>query len=103
MPARTATRRTLLGAAAPALVAGVPALAACTAGGAGGPGERSPAAGQAPGGKITWSFWAVSKEQADNALARLQEFRAQNPGIEVEAYYTAFDVYREKIVSMVSA
>src|SRR5689334_7398717 len=103
MPVRAATRRTVFRAAALA-AAGAPALAAaCTAGGAGGAAERSPAEGQQPGGKITWSFWAVSQEQADNALARLQEFKARNPGIQVDAYYTAFDVYREKIVSMVSA
>jgi ABC-type glycerol-3-phosphate transport system substrate-binding protein len=83
-------------------VGGAVFAAACGAQ-AGSTGEKSPVGDAKAGGKITWSFWAVSKEQADNALNRLKEFHAQNPNIQVEAFYTEFGVYREKIVSMVSA
>lgn len=68
-----------------------------------GEGERSPLVGVNPGGKITWSFWAVSQEQADNTLARIAEFNKQNPHIQVEALWTAFGEYRSKIISMISA
>lgn len=83
------------------LIVGSAALAAC--GGQPAPAERSAAADTKPGGKITWSFWTVSQEQADNALNRLKEFHAQNPTITVEALWTPFGEYRTKVVSLVSA
>jgi multiple sugar transport system substrate-binding protein len=94
------TRRSMLGGTG--ALGGAALAAACGAPG-GQPAERSAAGDAKPGGKITWSFWAVSQEQADNALNRLKEFHAQNPNIKVEAFYTDFAAYREKIVSMVTA
>jgi multiple sugar transport system substrate-binding protein len=65
--------------------------------------ERSPLEGVKPGGKITWSFWAVSQEQADNTLARIAEFNQQNPHIQVEALWVSWGEYRSKIISLISA
>jgi multiple sugar transport system substrate-binding protein len=92
-------RRGFLGATA--AVGGAAFGAAC--GAARAPTERNPIADGKPGGKITWSFWTVSQEQADNALNRLKEFHAKNPNIEVEALWTPFAEYRAKVVSLVSA
>jgi ABC-type glycerol-3-phosphate transport system substrate-binding protein len=93
---RTITRRALGRSAAGGLLA-----AACGAQSV--PTERSPIEGIRPGGKITWAVWAVSQEIADNYHARLREFMAQYPGIQVEILWTAFAVYRDKIVSLLSA
>jgi multiple sugar transport system substrate-binding protein len=92
------SRRVVLGGAT-----GGAALLAAACGARATPGERSPVEGVTPGGKITWSFWAVSKEQADAALARIKDFHTQQPGIQVEAFYTEWGVYREKITAMISA
>jgi multiple sugar transport system substrate-binding protein len=96
---RNRTRRGFLGTAAAA--GGAVFAAACGAGG--GTTETSPIGDAKPGGKITWSFWTVSQEQADNALNRLKEFHAQNSNIQVEALWTPFAEYRAKVVSLVSA
>ncbi len=83
MNARAVSRRVVLWRATAGVAAGT-SLLSVACGGQAAPTERSPVEGQRPGGKITWSFWAVSKEQADNALARLKEFQAQYPNIQVE-------------------
>ena len=61
----------------------------------------------APAGKaqrtITWSFWAVSQEQADNGLARVKDFNTAHPDVKVEAIFVQNGDYRSKIVSLISA
>jgi ABC-type glycerol-3-phosphate transport system substrate-binding protein len=60
--------------------------------------------GLKPGGTVSWSFWAVSQEQADNNLARVKEFNDQNPGVKVEAIFGPSGTpYKQKIVSLMSA
>lgn len=93
---RSISRRAVLGTLA---TGGALLAAAC---GRAAPAEKSPAV--KAGGKITWSFWAVSQEQADGILARLKEFHGERPGIQVEAMYSSAGVpYREKILAMVTA
>jgi ABC-type glycerol-3-phosphate transport system substrate-binding protein len=65
--------------------------------------ERSPLEGVKPAGSISWSFWAVSQEQADNQLNRVKDFNAANPGIQVEAIWLLNADYRSKIISLISA
>jgi multiple sugar transport system substrate-binding protein len=84
------------------MIGGTVVATACGTG-AGSSGEQSPIGNAKPGGKITWSFWTVSQEQADNALNRLKEFHVQYPNITVEALWTPWGEYRAKIVSLVSA
>ena len=91
---QSVSRRAFLGSAT---AGSVVFAAACGAGGS--TAEKSPIGDAKPGGKITWSFWTVSQEQADNALARLKEFHAKNPNIKVEALWTPFAEYRAKVVS----
>ena len=100
----TLTRRSVLHAGAGALLGGA-ALVAAGCGPTPGPGSTGgPGAGGKPAGKITWSFWAVSQEQADSILARLKEFQAEFPEIQVEASFSsAGGPYRERILSMVTA
>lgn len=78
--------------------------AACGVGSAPtGGGEGSPLGGQKPGGRIAWSYWANSQEHSDSLIARVKEFTDQHPGVEVEAVFSASNVYMDKINTMVSA
>ncbi|HEX2037939.1 MAG TPA: sugar ABC transporter substrate-binding protein [Chloroflexota bacterium] len=97
---RPISRRAVL---RPVAATGVTLLgAACGGQGPSGTGP-SPAADSRPGGKIVWSFWAVSQEQSDAAMARIKDFTVQNPTIQVEPFYTDWAAYREKITAMISA
>jgi multiple sugar transport system substrate-binding protein len=95
-----ATRRACLGTAGGAGAAFVAACGAPAAPAA--PAERSPIEGIRPGGGITWSLWAISQERADGYLVQLKDFTAQT-GIQVEMLWTDSGVYRDKIVSLLSA
>ena len=97
---RGVTRRRALGGAA--VMGGGLVAAACGAPAAS-PAERSPIEGVPPAGTINWSFWAVSQEQADNTLARVKEFNAQNPNVKVEAIWVLSGDYRSKIIALISA
>jgi ABC-type glycerol-3-phosphate transport system substrate-binding protein len=99
--ARALTRRTVAGGLAG--MGGLAFAAACGAGG-GGTTDKSPIEGLKPGGTISWSFWAVSQEQADNTLARVKDFNSQNPGTKVEAIFGPSGApYKQKIISLMSA
>ena len=85
-----------------AALSGASLAAAC--GASGGATEKSPVEGLKPGGTVSWSFWAVSQEQADNNLARVKEFNDQNPGVKVEAIFGPSGTpYKQKVVSLMSA
>ncbi len=94
------TRRVVLGATA--ATGGTVFAAAC--GASGGATDKSPIEGVKPGGTISWSFWAVSQEQADNTLARVKDFNDQNPGVKVEAIFGPSGTpYKQKVISLMSA
>jgi len=95
------TRRSILGSAA---AGGAALLAACGGAANSTASEKSPIEGIKPGGTISWSFWAVSQEQADNNLARLKEFNDQNPTVKVEAIFgPAGTPYKQKVIGLMSA
>jgi len=96
---RQVTRRALLSMAA---VGGLLSAACGVAGGSGAT-EKSPIEGVKPTGTINWSFWAVSQEQADNQLAQVKAFNAQQPDVKVEAIWVLSGDYRSKIISLISA
>jgi len=77
--------------------------AACGTAGGTGASERSPIEGVKPTGTINWSFWAVSQEQADNQLAQVKAFNAQQPDVKVEAIWVLSGDYRSKIIALISA
>jgi len=84
---------------------GVAALAAACGATAGSQStDKSPIGGIKPGGTISWSFWAVSQEQADNNLARLKEFNDANPTVKVEAIFGPSGApYKQKVIGLMSA
>src|SRR5262245_23608771 len=95
------SRRAILGS-----IAGSLALLAAACGGAArttGGLEKSPVEGVKATGTISWSFWAVSQEQADNMLARVSEFNKTHPEVKVEALWLLNADYRSKIISLISA
>ncbi|GEM_PF-1020972 len=65
--------------------------------------QSASAAGGTAQRTITWSFWAVSQEQADNMLARVKDFNTAHPDVKVEAIFVQNGDYRSKVVSLISA
>ncbi len=100
METRTLSRRIAL---AHLAAGGVLAAAACGGAGSSTATERSPIEGIKPAGTVTWSFWAVSQEQADNMLARVRDFNNAHPEIKVEALWVLNADYRSKIIALISA
>ena len=100
-PATLASRRALMGAAAAAAASATGILAAaCGVQDAGGP---TSAGAVKPSGKVTWSFWAVSQEQADGILAGIKQFQTEFPDVQVEASFVASAAYRDRMLSLVTA